>query len=174
MTNPQNLNTTNAETRDPTMTEAEMSENMTKDQAQKLCLQLFNTTQELIALLDQETNLLRKAKTEEITPFHVRKDALTATLGHHMSKFKNNAEIMRQLAPEELKSLQMQKAEFQKSIESNHAALTAMQAVSERILQTVATKLSKKQSGPEVYNAGGHVGNAGVTRRAAINIDTAL
>lgn len=174
MNNPQNLQLANAETREPDMTEINMSEQMTREEAQNLCLQLFNTTQELITLLDQETNLLRKAKTEQITPFHVRKDALTATLSHHMTKFKSNADLMRQLAPDELQSLQLQKSDFQKSLESNHAALSAMQAVSERILQTVATKLSKKQGGPEVYNAGGHVGNAGVTRRAAINIDTAL
>lgn len=149
-------------------------ENLTKQDAQHLCEQLYNTTHELISLLDQETDLLRKAKTQEITPFHVRKGALTATLSHHMARFQNNADQMRQLAPDELKNLQNQKKEFQRSIEANHAALTAMQAVSERILQTVASKAAKKQNGPEVYNAGGHVGNAGVQRSAAINIDTNL
>lgn len=150
------------------------TENLSKQDAQQLCEQLYNTTHELITLLDQETDLLRKAKTQEITPFHVRKGALTATLSHHMSKFQNNVDLMRQLAPDELSNLQNQKAEFQKSIQANHAALTAMQAVSERILQTVATKVAKKKNGPEVYNAGGHLGNAGVKRSAAINIDTNL
>jgi hypothetical protein len=81
---------------------------------------------------------------------------------------------VRTLAPNEIKHLEQQRNHFRKSIESNHAALVAMQAVSERILQTVAEKVSKKQSGPEVYTNGGQVTNAGVRRSAAINVDTVL
>lgn len=147
---------------------------MTKDDATNLCQHLFNTTNELIALLEEETTLLRKAKTKEITPLHIRKDALTATLQHHMTKFQTHAEEVRRLAPAELKHLEQQRGHFRKSIESNQAALIAMQAVSERILQTVSEKVAKKQNGPEVYTPGGQVTNAGVRRSAAINVDTAL
>lgn len=147
---------------------------LSAEQAKELCQHLFSTTSELISLLEEETSLLRKAKTREISPLHIRKDALTATLQHHMGKFQAHADEVRALAPAELKNLEQQRSHFKKSIESNHAALIAMQAVSERILQTVAEKVSKKQSGPEVYTSGGQVTNAGVRRSAAINVDTAL
>lgn len=147
---------------------------MTNEQAQTLCQNLFATTNELISLLEEETLLLRKAKTTQITPLNVHKEALTTTLSHYMDQFKQNADQVRQLAPDALTKLEQQRIEFQKSIETNHAALIAMQAVSERILQTVSEKVSAKQGGPEVYTAGGQVTHAGVKRHAAINVDTAL
>lgn len=147
---------------------------LTSEEAQQLCDNLFATTGELISLLEQETLLLRKAKTNEISPLTVRKDALTATLAHHMAKFKNNANEVRQLAPKQLVNLESQREQFQKSIEANQAALIAMQAVSERLLQTVADKVAAKQGGPSVYGQSGQMTNAGVKRSAAINIDTAL
>ena len=148
--------------------------NMTSDEARSLCQNLFATTNELISLLEEETLLLRKAKTTQITPLNVHKEALTTKLSHYMDQFKQNADQVSQLAPEALKKLEQQRAQFQKSIETNHAALIAMQAVSERILQTVSEKVSAKQGGPEVYTAGGQVTHAGVKRHAAINVDTAL
>lgn len=150
------------------------AEIVTQQDARLLCEQLFNTTNELISLLEQETSLLRKAKTSELATFHVRKDALTATLSHHMNRFKANTELVRELAPDELKNLQNQRSQFQKSIEANHAALTAMQAVSERILQTVSSKVAKKKSGPDVYTAGGQLTRSGAKPAAPINVDTAL
>lgn len=144
------------------------------EEAQILCHNLFTTTNELIALLDEETTLLKSAKTKEISPLSARKDALATTLSHHMNKFKLHADEVRQLAPSELQNLEDQRSQFQKSIESNQAALIAMQAVSERILQTVADKVSAKQGGPTVYSAGGQMTNAGVKRSAAINVDTVL
>ncbi len=145
-----------------------------REEAQNLCINLFNTTNELISLLDEETSLLRKAKTSEISPLQIRKESLTATLSHYMAVFTRNADEVREYAPESLKDLQNQRGNFQKSIEANHSALVAMQAVSERILQTVAEKVAQKEGGPEVYTPAGGVTNAGAKRSAAISIDTTL
>ncbi len=147
---------------------------LSSNEAKALCQNIFATSNELISLLEEETTLLRNAKTKHISPLNVRKDALTAALSHHMEKFKQHADQVRQLAPQELQNLEQQRSHFQKSIETNHAALIAVQAVSERILQTVADKVSRKQGGPEVYTAGGQVTQAGIKRSAAINVDTAL
>ena len=144
------------------------------EEAAELCNNLMNTTNQLISLLDEETGLLRKAKTSEISPLQVRKESLTATLSHYMSLFQRNAEQVRALAPDGMQDLQKQRDQFRKSIEANHCALVAMQAVSERILQTVADKVSERESGPEVYTPAGSVTNAGVKRSAAITIDTTL
>ena len=149
-------------------------QDLTMSKANALCEALLRTTNELIELLDEETRLLRKANTAELSSMSVRKDALSATLTHHMDKFKTHTQTLRSLVPGALKTLEAQRLEFQKSIESNHAALIAMQAVSERILQTVADKVSRQQSGPEVYTNGGQMTRAGVKRSAAINVDTAL
>ena len=70
------------------------------DEARTLCNNLFVTTNELIALLDEETQLLRKANTTELSSMTVRKDALTATLAHHMQSFKANVEELRANVPE--------------------------------------------------------------------------
>lgn len=166
-------NQPNLETRHLEIQEEPMQE-ISKEEAAILCQHLFNTTNELIAVLEEETSLLRQAKTKEIAPLHIRKDALTAALSHHMEKFQKHAGELRALAPDELNNLQNQRSHFKKSIETNHAALIAVQAVSERILQTVADKVAKKQGGPEVYTAGGQVTNSGVKRGAAINVDTVL
>jgi len=144
------------------------------EEAQNLCVNLYNTTNELISLLDEETGLLRKAQTSEISKMQIRKESLTATLSHYMDMFRRQADEIRELAPESLKDLQKQRDHFQKSIEANHGALSAMQAVSERILQTVSQKVSERESGPEVYTPAGGVTNAGVKRTAAITIDTTL
>ena len=154
--------------------EPNQTQSLSLEEAKTLCNGIFVTTNELISVLDEETNQLRKAKTNDIGQLSIRKDALTATLSHYMEKFRTHANEMRQLAPDELKNLESQRSHFQKSIESNHAALVAMQAVSERILQTVSDKLSRKQGGPEVYTAGGQVTTSGIKRSAAINVDRAL
>ncbi len=153
---------------------AELKEAISSAEAKSLCNNLLITTSELITLLDEETQLLRKANTDELSSLTIRKDALTATLSHHMEKFRSHANEMKSMVPEELLSLEEQRMQFQKSIESNHAALIAMQAVSERILQTVSDKVSAKQNGPSVYTPGGQMTTAGTKRSAAINIDTAL
>ena len=152
----------------------EIEQSLSIEEAKTLCKGIFVTTNELISVLDEETNHLRKAQTGVIDQLSVRKDALTTTLSHYMEKFKTHATEMRQIAPAELKELEAQRSHFQKSIESNHAALVAMQAVSERILQTVSDKVSRKQGGPEVYTSGGQVTTSGVKRSAAINVDRAL
>lgn len=155
-------------------TEPNQHQPLSQEEARTLCNGIFVTTNELISVLDEETSELRKAKTSAINHLTIRKDALTATLSHYMEKFKTHADEMRQLAPEDLKNLESQRTHFQKSIESNHAALVAMQAVSERILQTVSDKVSRKQGGPEVYTAGGQMTTSGIKRSAAINVDRAL
>ena len=154
--------------------QAQFQPPLSSEEAKSLCNNLLITTNELISLLDEETHCLRKANTSSLSALTLRKDALTATLAHHMEKFKTHASDLRSTLPEELKSLEAQRHHFQKSIEANHAALIAMQAVSERLLQTVADKVSAKQNGPSVYTKGGQMTTAGVKRSAAINIDTAL
>lgn len=146
----------------------------TSEGAEILCKTLFETTADLISLLERETSLLRKAKTEDITVLQVRKQALSVTLTKSMGVLRDNAEYIKMAAPGHIDQLKDQQRQFQKSLEANHDALSAMKAVSEQLIHTIAAKAGEKRSGPDTYGKDAGLSNAQKVGAGAISIDTTL
>lgn len=143
-------------------------------EALTLCERLYEVTSDLIDVLDRETELVRKSKIEDFTALNVRKKALTSTLTRDMNHFKDNIEYIKITAPQQISLLKEQQNHFHRSLEINHKALSAMKAVSEQLLQTVATKVGQKRHAPEVYGEDAGIQRSHKQATSSISVDTTL
>lgn len=146
----------------------------TAEDALSLCDRLMETTADLISVLERETGLLRKAKVQDLTALHVRKQSLSTALHRDLSLLRENSEFVKMAANDKIQDLKAQQIHFHKSLATNQNALTAVQAVSEHLLQTIATKVHKPRSGPEVYGRDAGVTTGDNRRSTAIAVDTTL
>ena len=124
----------------------------TPEDAETLCSRLIDTTADLISVLERETHMVRNAVSSDFSALSARKQALSITLMQDMETLKENSDYIKSTTPEQITILQEQQSQFHRSLEINHSALTAMKAVSEELLHTIATKVAKKKAGPELYN----------------------
>ena len=146
----------------------------TPDEAAGLCAELIETTADLISVLEQETQLVRKPASDDFAALTARKHALSITLMRNMELLKHNAEYIKTVASDQLQVLKEQQTQFTRSLEVNHSAISAMKAVSEGLLQTIADKAAKKKSGPEVYTREAGLTNSLEKKSGPISIDTTL
>lgn len=142
--------------------------------ADALCTRLMATIGDLVALLERETGLLRRGQPQDIVALQARKAALSATLTRDMEQVRENAPFIKQAAPERIDAIKQEHAAFQTSLQANHDALSAMTAVSESLLRTIAGKVAEKCTGPGTYGKDAGLASAGPTRPAAISVDRAL
>ena len=146
----------------------------TQTDALNLCKRLVSLTADLISVLDRETQLVRKPGSSDFSALTARKQALSTSLMHDMELLKHNAAYIKQTAPEQVQILKEQQDQFHRSLEVNHCAISAMKAVSEELLQTIAKKAAKKRGGPEVYTNEAGFQNQGGHHSGPISIDTSL
>lgn len=146
----------------------------TPEAAEALCTRLVQTIADLVDVLDRETDLLKRNKTEAITAVHARKTALSAALMHDMEALKQDAAYIRMAVPGHVDAIEQQQQAFQRSLAANQDALAAMKAVSESLLRTVADRVGAKRAGPEVYRADAGLAGTSPGRPSAISVDTTL
>lgn len=146
----------------------------TPEEAEALCDRLMEHTGDLIALLERETALLRQGRPQEITTLNARKTALSAALTHDLSRFRQDSEYIRTAAPHRIDAVREQHLHLQKSLETNQEALSAMKAVSESLLHTIAAKVGEQRAGPSTYGKNAALSGAEPTAPAAISFDRNL
>jgi len=146
----------------------------TPEEAQTLCDRLMEHTGDMVALLERETNMLRGGKPHEITALQARKTALSTALTRDMSTFRHDSEFIKRMVPDHIDAIKEQHVLLKKSLTVNQDALTAMKAVSESLLHTIAARLGENNTGPELY--GKNAGMVGTTATAptAISFDETL
>ena len=158
---------------DPTKTQ-ETRKIDTPMQAEQLCLRLIDLTADLISVLERETQLVRKPGSTDFSALTARKHALSMSLMQDMEALKQNAEYIKKTAPEQVRILKEQQDQFHRSLEVNHCAISAMKAVSEELLQTIAKKAAKKKKGPSVYNSNAGFQTSNHKESTPISVDTNL
>ncbi|MGI9385790.1 MAG: hypothetical protein ACR2OX_00025, partial [Methyloligellaceae bacterium] len=67
----------------------------TAEEALSLCDRLMEVTADLISVLERETALLRKAKVQDLTALHVRKQSLSAALHRDLELLRRNADFVK-------------------------------------------------------------------------------
>ncbi len=152
----------------------DIPETRTADAAQALCDRLMESTGDLVSLLERETALLRRGKPHEITALHARKSALGAILTRDMALFRRDAEFIRTAVPDRIGGIKEQHRQLQNSLTANQDALTAMKAISESMLHTIAAKLDEGKSGPEIYGKDAGMIGKPAGRTSAISFDESL
>ncbi len=142
--------------------------------AEELCTNLIETTADLISVLERETQLVKNAASKDFTAITARKHALSITLMRNMETLKAHAAYIKAAVPDQVIILQEQQDQFHRSLEINHSALTAMKAVSEGLLQTIANKSGKHRSGPQVYNNEAGFTSSIKSKTGPVSLDTTL
>lgn len=146
----------------------------TPEEAQTLCARLMEHTGDMVALLERETNMLRGGKPQEITALQARKTALSTALTRDMRTLRHDCEFIKKMFPDHIEAIKEQHILLKKSLTANQDALTAMKAVSESMLHTIAAKLGENKTGPELYGKNaGMIGKA-ITAPTAISFDETL
>lgn len=146
----------------------------TPGEAEKLCLRLIDTTADLISVLEQETQLVKKAMSDDFTALTVRKQALSVMMMKDMDILKTNSTYIKMAVPEQVSILKEQQDHFHRSLAINHRAISAMKAVSEELLQTIADKTAKKKGGPTTYNNNAAYNNSDRKTSRPVALDTSL
>ena len=146
----------------------------TAEEALSLCDRLLEVTADLVSVLERETGLLRKAKVQDLSALHVRKQSLSVALHRDIGLLRDNSEFIKMAANEKIQDLKAQQVHFHKSLAANQNALTAVKALSEQLLQTIASKVHKPRRGPEVYGRDAGVSTGSKRDLAAISVDTSL
>ncbi len=146
----------------------------TPQAARQLCTNLIETTADLISVLERETQLVRNAVSQDFSAITARKHALSITLMHNMETLKAHAEYIKTAVPNQLTILKEQQDQFHRSLEINHSAISAMKAVSEGLLQTIADKVARQRSGPQVYNNEAGFNSPLKKNTGPVSLDTTL
>lgn len=144
------------------------------DSAEALCACLMKTAGELIDLLDQETAVLRRGGMTELAGLQMRKAALNATLMRDVARFRGDLVYLRAAVPGRLAELKSRFQSFERTLETNQAALAAMRSISDSLLKAIAAKSASAQAGPEVYGKNAAAACAQPRRPTAISIDRSL
>lgn len=144
------------------------------DAAEALCACLMKTVGDLIDLLDQETAVLRRGGMTELTALQMRKAALNATLMRDVARFRGDLVYLREAAPGRLADLKIRFQSFERTLETNQAALAAMRSISDSLLKAIAAKTASAQAGPEVYGKNAATACAQPRRPTAISVDRSL
>lgn len=146
----------------------------TPGEAEKLCLRLIDTTADLISVLEQESKLVNRAMSEDFTALTVRKQALSMIMMKDMEQLKKNSAYIKIAVPDQVNILKEQQDHFHRSLAINHRAISAMKAVSEELLQTIADRTAKKKGGPTTYNNSAAFSNSDQKQSRPVALDTSL
>lgn len=146
----------------------------TPQDAEALCTNLMEATGELISVLERETALVRKAQYQDLSALHLKKQSLSTILTRNMELLRENADYIKKSAPNQVAQLKEQQRQFQKSLDSNHDALKAVTAVSEQLIQTIASAVGERRGGPQTYGKNAGVSTPKPNQPAAISVDTRL
>ncbi|MGE3626831.1 MAG: hypothetical protein AB7G34_10710, partial [Hyphomicrobiales bacterium] len=91
-----------------------------------------------------------------------------------MESQRRDAAFVRMAAPARVEAIRDQHDSLQRALTENQDALIAMKAISEQLLRTIASKVSRPDAGPEVYGRNAGMTGGLPTRTSAISVDTAL
>lgn len=142
--------------------------------ADTLCAALMQTTTDLMALLDRETQVLHSGKMDQLSSLQLRKAALNAMLMRDIAQFRGNVVFMREAVPVRLAALKEHFQLFQRTLDTNQAILSAMRAVSDALLKAIASRASAADAGPETYGKNASALNPQPRRPSAISVNRSL
>jgi hypothetical protein len=134
---------------------------------------LAETIDALIAVLDEESRMVRAAKLDDAAVVHARKSALAANYGERLSMLKSNAEAIREHTMTGIEKLQSRQLGLESALQTNMTVLATARMVAETLIRGVQSDAAKSAGGPTTYTAGGYVAQSG-PERAAISVNAAV
>ena len=143
------------------------------EDATKFCDQLAETIDALIAVLDEESRMVRAARLDDATVIHARKSALAASYGERLNMLKHNAEAIRLHTMTGLEKLRNRQLGLESALQTNMTVLATARMVAETLIRGVQADAAKAAGGPATYTAQGYASQA-APERAAISVNAAV
>lgn len=119
-----------------------------------LIAHLSGVMDELLAVIEQETQLVRAGRLSEATQLSQQKTDLAAAYMSDASRLKANLALLAQLAGGEVETLRRQHDLFHALLQINLTVLATAHAVSEGIMRGVHEEVTRKAA-PQTYGASG-------------------
>ena len=122
--------------------------------AARLIARLAEAMAALLAVLAEETQLVRAGRISEIASIEPKKSELARHYVTDASAVRANALYLARATPREFDDLRRRHEQFRAVLQINLAVLATAHAVSEGIIRGVSEEMNRKSS-PQVYGATG-------------------
>jgi flagellar biosynthesis/type III secretory pathway chaperone len=122
--------------------------------ARKLAEEMLDVMNKLLAIIEQETELVRAGKVREAIQLEQQKTALTGRYVTAVETLRVAQQHLSQVAPDLLASLKRHHETFRAMLQINLTVLATAHAVSEGIVRGVNAEVQRRNM-PNAYTAGG-------------------
>jgi len=135
-----------------------------RPEAELLCVDIGGILDRLVAIVGEETRLIRSAKVVASTQLHDAKAELSRQYVIALEVLRANAAIVSRHAPVLVDQLRRRHEQFQSELQVNMAVLATARSVSETLVRGVAEEVAQRNM-PKTYGAAGLM--TGTARSAA-------
>jgi hypothetical protein len=126
----------------------------TPQEARKLAEEMMDVMSKLLAVVDEETGLVRAGKVREAMMLEKQKSALTGRYVTAVEALRVAQAQLKQVAPDLLASLKRHHETFRAMLQINLTVLATAHAVSEGIVRGVNAEVQRRNM-PNAYTAAG-------------------
>jgi len=141
-------------TRPPTSTTTTFAPVANAAEAEALVAHFTDIMDKLIAVVEQETELVRAGRLAAATALAETKSDLTRLYMADVLRLQTSRPLLARFAAETLTALRQRHEKFQSLLQVNQTVLATAHAVSEGIVRGVSEELARKQA-PQTYGASG-------------------
>jgi hypothetical protein len=127
---------------------------LTSDDAGALIRGLMDAMDSLVAMIEQETTLVRDGQLRHATLLQPSKDDLARSYVTDMTRLSASRPALGQVAPALLEEFRARNAQFHDLLKVNTTVLATAHAVSEDLIRGVSGELARKAA-PQTYGASG-------------------
>jgi hypothetical protein len=127
----------------------------TPDEAERLIKHLIDVMDALLAMVEEETELVRAGRLDQVLAYEQTKADLSRLYLTDTQRIKANQDKIAKLTPARLDDLRKRHDEFRAVLQINLTVLATAHAVSESIMRGVSEELARKEQ-PQGYGASGH------------------
>jgi len=135
-----------------------------KAEAELVCVDIGGILDRLVAVVGEETRLIRTAKVVAATQLHEIKLELARQYAMALDVLRANAAIVGRYAPVLVDQLRRRHEQFQSDLQLNMAVLATARSVSETLVRGVADEVASRNA-PKTYGAAGVI--SGTARSAS-------
>lgn len=124
-----------------------------QDTARRFCHALSDTVDALIAVLEEETRLIRSAKLAEAFAMGEEKSAISERYSRAHATLRRSGQVIGRCAPVEIDHLRRRHGALESAISSNLAVLATARTVSETLIRGAAELVARSDCTPSGYGA---------------------
>jgi hypothetical protein len=146
---------------------------MTSSDAEALIRRLLDAMDALVAMIEQETALVREGRLREATLLQQSKSDLARSYVTDMARLSASQPALRQAPPDLLEAFRARNAQFHDLLKFNTTVLATAHAVSEDLIRGVSGELARKAA-PQTYGASGRPSAPGLSTIQPLAISRSL